>query len=87
MVIIGYNVVLEKFSFAFKTKLDPTVACVAGACQRNMHSQIILQLNDTNDKPGVKERNTFCIHMVQSFSFASKDRCDSWSNYQLNYLP
>ena len=25
--------------------------------------------------------------MVLSFSFASADKCASWSNYQLNYLP
>lgn len=27
------------------------------------------------------------IHMVPSFCFASTDKCDSCSNYQLNYLP
>ena len=25
--------------------------------------------------------------MVPSFSFASMDKCDSWSNNQLNYIP
>ena len=35
-----FNVVLEKIK---RKQLDPTVACVAGACQR--FSQIILQLN------------------------------------------
>ena len=27
------------------------------------------------------------IHMVPSFSFTSTDKCNSWSNYQLKYLP
>ena len=35
-----FNVVLEKIK---RKQLDPTVACVAGACQR--FSQIILQFN------------------------------------------
>ena len=35
-----FNVVLEKIKIK---QLDPTVACVAGACQRD--SQITLQLN------------------------------------------
>ena len=69
------NVVLEKFSFDLKVlkQLDPTVACVAGACQR--YSQIILQLNGQNGQPGVsfKERYTFWYPYGSELFIASKD--------------
>ena len=47
--------------FILRKQLDPSVACVAGACQHD--SQIILQFNG---QPGVsfKGRYTFWIHMV-----------------------
>ena len=51
---------------------------LAGAFQRD--SQIILQLMVGQESLSF----ALCIHIVPRLSFASTEKFDSWSNYQLN---